>query len=86
MGRPPECFTPGYGSANDHTFPVLEALQGIIRAARDICRDAGSRLLAATTGDIARQYRRRVPRPQGGVALQLDTRGRSVSGKRKGTK
>ena len=26
MGRLPECFTPGYASANDHTFPVLEAL------------------------------------------------------------
>ncbi|MEW6755789.1 MAG: polysaccharide deacetylase family protein [Candidatus Latescibacterota bacterium] len=26
MGRSPECFTPGYFSANDHTFPVLEFL------------------------------------------------------------
>lgn len=26
MGRAPESFTPGYGSANDHTFPVLESL------------------------------------------------------------
>ncbi len=25
MGRPPLSFTPGYGSANDHTFPALEA-------------------------------------------------------------
>ncbi|MBT4501641.1 MAG: hypothetical protein HOC74_28185 [Gemmatimonadetes bacterium] len=26
MGRKPECFTPGYFSANDHTFPALEAV------------------------------------------------------------
>ena len=26
MGRRPECFTPGYFSANDHTFPALEAV------------------------------------------------------------
>lgn len=26
MGRDPVCFTPGYASANDHTFPVLETL------------------------------------------------------------
>lgn len=26
MGRRPEVFTPGYFSANDHTFPALEAL------------------------------------------------------------
>ena len=26
MGCRPECFTPGYASANDHTYPVLEAL------------------------------------------------------------
>ena len=26
MGRPPAVFTPGYFSANDHTFPALEAL------------------------------------------------------------
>ena len=26
MGRPPECFTPGYASANDHTFVALEAV------------------------------------------------------------
>ncbi|MBI3945701.1 MAG: polysaccharide deacetylase family protein [Armatimonadetes bacterium] len=26
MGRDPECFTPGYCSANDHTFPALEAV------------------------------------------------------------
>ena len=27
MGRPPAVFTPGYFSANDHTFPALEALE-----------------------------------------------------------
>ena len=26
FGRRPECFTPGYFSANDHTFPALEAV------------------------------------------------------------
>ena len=26
FGRPPEAFTPGYFSANDHTFPALESL------------------------------------------------------------
>jgi hypothetical protein len=26
MGRAPKAFTPGYASANDHTFPVLESL------------------------------------------------------------
>lgn len=26
MGRRPEAFTPGYFSANDHTYPVLESL------------------------------------------------------------
>lgn len=26
MGRRPRCFTPGYCSANDHTFPALEAV------------------------------------------------------------
>jgi len=26
FGRAPVCFTPGYGSANDHTYPVLEKL------------------------------------------------------------
>jgi len=26
MGQPPECFTPGYFSATDHTFPALEAV------------------------------------------------------------
>ena len=27
LGRPPAVFTPGYFSANDHTFPALEALE-----------------------------------------------------------
>ena len=26
IGRPPASFTPGYASANDHTFPALEAV------------------------------------------------------------
>lgn len=26
MGARPRCFTPGYASANDHTFPALEAV------------------------------------------------------------
>lgn len=26
MGYRPKCFTPGYGSANDHTYPVLESV------------------------------------------------------------
>ena len=26
MGQKPDCFTPGYFSANDHTFPALEAV------------------------------------------------------------
>ncbi|MBI3922529.1 MAG: hypothetical protein HY318_13990 [Armatimonadetes bacterium] len=26
MGYPPQCFTPGYASANDYTFPALEAV------------------------------------------------------------
>jgi hypothetical protein len=33
MGRPPLSFTPGYGSANDHTFPALEVVglkQGLV--------------------------------------------------------
>jgi len=33
MGRAPLSFTPGYGSANDHTFPALEAVglkQGLV--------------------------------------------------------
>ena len=51
-----------------------ETLLGIIRAARDICRNAGCRLIPATTGQIAEYYRRRVPRPCGGVELKLDTR------------
>lgn len=53
-----------------------ETLLGIIAAARSICESEDVQLVPATTADIAREYRRRVPRPQTGVKLQLDTRGR----------
>ena len=53
-----------------------ETLLGIIAAARSICESEGVQLVPATTADIAREYRRRVPRPQSGVRLQLDARGR----------
>ena len=42
----------------------------------------GNILVQATTGEIAAAYRRRVPRPQGGVKLTLDTRGRTPSPRR----
>lgn len=48
----------------------------MIDAARRICEKAGCAFKAATTGEIARDYRRRVPKPTAGVKLALDTRGR----------
>jgi len=53
-----------------------ETLIGIITAVRNICESEGVTLKPATTADIAEEYRRRAPRPQTGVKLTLDTRGR----------
>lgn len=56
-----------------------ETLLGIITGARQICEKEGVRLVAATTADIAAAFRATVPRPVGGVKLDLDTRGRDAA-------
>jgi peptidoglycan/xylan/chitin deacetylase (PgdA/CDA1 family) len=53
-----------------------ETLEGIITAARQICEEAGARLVPATLAEIAAEHRARVPRPQGGQRLRLDERAR----------
>ena len=54
-----------------------QTLLGIIAAAKSICKAQNCRFVAATSADLAAEYRRRVPLPKAGTALQLDTRGRS---------
>lgn len=54
-----------------------ETLFGVIAAARQICEQQGCELVPATTGEIAAEYRRKVPLPRGGMKLGLDTRGRA---------
>jgi len=55
-----------------------ETLLGIIDGARRICEAQEARLVPATTADIAAAYREKVPLPQGGAKLELDTRGRAA--------
>jgi len=62
--------------SDPHNFR-RETLLGIIAAARSICEQEGAKLVPATTAEIAGHYRRQVPRPQTGVTLKLDTRGRT---------
>ncbi len=63
-----------YGEARDFRRQTLE---GIIDAARRICGANDCTFTPATLADIASAYRTAVPRPQGGVKLTLDTRGRT---------
>lgn len=56
-----------------------ETLLGVIAATKDICAQAGVDVVAATTDEIAAAYRQCVPRPQGGMTLELDTRGRRAT-------
>lgn len=53
-----------------------ETLLGIIAAAKKICVEQGCRMAAATSEELAAEYRRKTPLPKGGQTLQLDTRGR----------
>lgn len=55
-----------------------ETLEGVIAAVRRISAEQQCTLVPATVGEIASAYRRAVPRPAGGVRLELDTRGRPV--------
>jgi hypothetical protein len=54
-----------------------ETLFGVISAARRICEEQECELVPATTADLAAEYRRKIPLPDAGVELELDTRGRS---------
>lgn len=47
---------------------------------RQICEQQQCKLVLATTVDMASAYRQKVPWPQGGVKLTLDTQGRGFSG------
>lgn len=53
-----------------------ETLMGIINAARKICEQNNCQLVPANTAEIADEYRKNVPRPDGDAKLELDTRGR----------
>jgi hypothetical protein len=53
-----------------------ETLFGVVSAARQICQRQECELVPATTAEIAAEYRRRVPVPDTGLELKLDTRGR----------
>jgi len=63
-----------YGDERDFR---RETLLGIITAAKRICEQQRCELIPATTAAVATAYRELVPRPQGGVKLTLDTRGRA---------
>jgi len=54
-----------------------ETLLGMLDAARRICDREGLELIPATMARAASLYRSEVPLPQGGVSLELDTRGRA---------
>lgn len=55
-----------------------QTLVGVVAAARRICARLEVELVPATTARIAATYRQRVPRPEGGQRLELDTRGRDA--------
>lgn len=63
-----------YGDPRDFR---RETLVGVIAAARQICEQAGARLLPATTADIAAAFRARVPKLTAEPPLSLDARGRA---------
>jgi hypothetical protein len=63
-----------YGDPRDFR---RETLFGVVSAARQICEGQECELVPATTADIAAEYRSKVPPPDAGVELKLDTRGRS---------
>jgi len=67
--------------SDPHNFR-RETLDGVISAARQICDQQDCELVAATTAEIAAEYRRMVPLPDSGVRLELDTRGRPPRGGR----
>ena len=56
-----------------------ETMLGVISAVRKICKQQGCEPAPATVREIAAEYRRKVPLPEGGVKLVLDTRGRAYS-------
>ncbi|MFH1737478.1 MAG: polysaccharide deacetylase family protein [bacterium] len=62
---------------SDPTNFRRETLLGIIAATKQLCNRNECDFISATTADIAKEHRRRVPLPKGGVHLQLDTRGRN---------
>lgn len=70
------CTHNTFDYSDPHNFR-RETLLGVIAAARNICEQNGITLVPATTGEIAEQYRARVPLPRGGLELKLDTRGRT---------
>ena len=55
-----------------------ETMLGVISAVREICEQQGCAFAPATVAEIAAEYRRSVPLPEGGVKLDLDTRGRAA--------
>jgi len=61
--------------SDSHNFR-RETLLGVIEAAREICKRQQCELIPATTGNIAAEYRSKVPLAKSGITLELDTRGR----------
>jgi len=55
-----------------------ETLLGMVDAMRLICERLEVEMVPATTGDMAAEYRKKVPLPRKGVTLELDTRGRKA--------
>lgn len=66
-----------YGDPRDFR---RETLIGVIAAARRICEQEGCAFVPATLEEVAARYRARVPRPESGPRLELDTRGRAAWG------
>jgi hypothetical protein len=54
-----------------------ETLYGVIAAVQQICEQQECELVAATTAEIAEEYRNLVPLPEGKIKYELDVRGRS---------
>jgi len=78
-----KAFTHNIFDYSDRRDFRRETLLGVIAAARQVCEGQGCELVPATTGEIAAEYRRRVPLPGGGARLELDARGRGAwTGKR----
>lgn len=64
-----------YANADDFR---RETLVGVVSAVREICEQLGCAMVPATAAEIAEAYRTRVPLPDRGTSLDLDTRGRAA--------